>query len=134
MNEKIRKHKQSNEYQNALMKFSSIIWTLGFTIFALLGFLTFFLTFKNNPEIAWGSYMFATLFTWRANGRMKMVLMSKDACIGYALGLNIEPKLLQNIKKAKQNIFKQQYKIALWTSYLSKKTQKQLKEKTLMED
>ena len=125
--EQIKKHKSSGEYQAALIKFSSLIWMIGFYLFGTLGFIGAYLTRQNiGGMISTG--LFGILFTVLGVFRMRTFIASQDACIGYALGLNVDKRMIKEIQKANNKIFKLQYKIHNWKTFMSKEGQKKLNE------
>ena len=126
MNEKIKKHKESSEYKSALMKFSAVIWLAGISIFLTLSLLSFIIGFKN-PTTRWGGLGFTALFLWQLILRIRVYKIYKYACMGYGLGLDVDNRMLKEIRKSKNKIIKQQTKMLWNKTYLSQEGLEMLK-------
>lgn len=126
--EQIKKHKASSEYKAALGKFSAVIWTTGYFSFATLFSLPFWFSWFSTA-VNWGALPFSVLFCFLGFMRLRLYFQFKHACIGYALGLDVDKRLLKNINKAKLKIVQIETQIKWWEHYLSKEGKKQLEAK-----
>ena len=127
MNE-IKKHKKSDIYRMGQFKYSAVIWTIGAGILSLSMWAAFFGVIQRGGlrEVF---FIFGSFLAYKSFNKAKQWYQYRNASIGAALGLDVDPKFIKNLLKIDKKIKNLEVKKYWLEDYLTKEGLKELKKK-----
>lgn len=127
MNE-IKKHKKSDVYLMGQRKYSALIWTIGAGVLSL-SLLAAFFGVIQRIGLREVFLIFGVFLARKSYKKAKELYIFRNASIGAALGLDVNPKFIKKILKLDKKIKNLEVKRYWLIDYLTKEGLSELKQK-----